>query len=111
MLINRGAGKTVESLSYEAYTAMALKSLEKLVNQVRSSYKHIHAVCISHRIGSVPVGETSVVICVSATHRKEAMHAVEDLINGLKRDTPIWKREVYEDGTSTWKDNCECGHV
>ena len=101
--------KQVESLSYEAYVPMALKSLEKLCLAVRASYTGIQLICIQHRLGNVPVGMESVIIAVSAKHRDEAMHVCEDLINGLKRDCPIWKKEIYTDGTNSWKENCECG--
>ncbi|KAI8616919.1 Molybdopterin biosynthesis MoaE [Chytriomyces sp. MP71] len=65
----------------------------------------------SHRVltpilGIVPPGEASVAIAVSSPHRKDALHAVEYLIDEVKRVAPIWKKEVYADETSNWKQNC-----
>ena len=63
-------------------------------------------VAIAHRTGVVPVGESSVVIAVSSAHRREALEATQFGIDELKASVPIWKKEVYEDG-STWKANKE----
>lgn len=97
-------------LSYESYVPMALKSLKGLVAGVRLKYDGIEKIVIYHRIGQVPVGECSVLIAVSAVHRRESIRAVEDLIDDLKAETPIWKREEYEDVShpAQWKVNCEC---
>ncbi len=61
---------------------------------------------ISHRLGVVPVGEASVLIAVSSAHRGEGLDAVHWAIDELKRRVPIWKKEVYADG-STWKENAQ----
>ncbi len=87
---------------------MAIKSLTGLIQKIREKYGGIQKVLIQHRIGIVPIGECSVLIVVSAVHRRESIRAVDDLIDGLKAETPIWKKEEYEDGNSQWKVNCEC---
>jgi molybdopterin synthase catalytic subunit len=102
-------GKVVLSLWYESYKIMAEKSLEKICMITRSKWKDIHKIFIYHRIGNVPVGETSVIIAVSSTHRKSCIESVHFIIDELKRKAEIWKKEIYQDGGSSWKQNCECG--
>ncbi|GBB94556.1 hypothetical protein RclHR1_02380015 [Rhizophagus clarus] len=98
-------GKTVIQLEYESYTPMAEKVLFNLIYEARTKWK-LTKVAIYHRTGIVPVGETSVIIAVSSVHRQESLHAVEWLIDQLKEKAPIWKKEVYNDG-SVWKENAE----
>ena len=66
----------------------------------------VKRVAVAHRVGVVPVGESSVIIVVSSAHRKPAFQGAEFMIDELKARVPIWKREVYEDG-SVWKENAE----
>lgn len=94
-------------LDYEAYVPMAIKVLEQVVQEARQKWELKH-VAIYHRTGTVPVGQVSVIVAVSSAHRKEAMHATEYLIDHLKARCPIWKKEVYNDG-SVWKGSCEGG--
>lgn len=60
------------------------------------------------RLGSVPVGEASVVIAISSEHRKESLEAVSFGIDALKKSVPIWKKELYNDESGDWKANKEC---
>jgi molybdopterin synthase catalytic subunit len=60
------------------------------------------ALAAAHRIGALRVGETAVVVVASAAHRAEAFAACRALIDTLKREVPIWKREGFADGTHTW---------
>ena len=84
-------------LIYEAYEPMALKEMQKLIDQAKRDFE-ISNVGIVHRLGKLEIGETSVVISVAAPHRKAAFAACEWLIRELKRTVPIWKKEVYADG-------------
>ncbi|KAJ3330272.1 Molybdopterin synthase catalytic subunit [Blyttiomyces sp. JEL0837] len=102
-----GIRKRVLRLEYSAYVPMAIKELEKLSNEARKTWPSLHGIAITHRIGVVPVGEESVVIAISSPHRKDAIEAVGWCIDELKRTVPVWKLEVYEDG-SQWKSNSEC---
>jgi len=90
-------GRETLHLFYEAYEAMALKEMQKLVEQAKQDFE-ISNVGIVHRLGKLEIGETSVVISVAAPHRKAAFAACEWLIRELKRTVPIWKKEVYADG-------------
>lgn len=90
-------------LEYETYGAMALKQMQKLADQVRSRWAGGRLAMV-HRIGSVACGEPSVVIAVASVHRAEAFAACRWLIDTLKTEVPIWKREIWEDGASSWVD-------
>jgi len=90
-------GRETLHMVYEAYEPMAIKEMQKLVEQVKAEFE-IANVGIVHRLGKLEIGETSVVISVAAPHRRAAFAACEWLIKELKRTVPIWKKEVYADG-------------
>lgn len=96
---NNHEGRSVLRLEYEAYVPMATTEMERLVEEARNRWD-LGRVAIAHRVGIVPVGEPSVVISVSAVHRKEAFAACRNLIDRIKESVPIWKKEEYEDGSS-----------
>ncbi|KAJ2955214.1 hypothetical protein NQZ79_g8754 [Umbelopsis isabellina] len=98
-------GKQVLKLEYEGYGPMAEKILREIAEETRSKWEIQH-VLVYHRLNEVPIGEASVIIAVSSAHRREAMRAVEYLIDELKIRCPIWKKEFYMDG-SIWKGSCE----
>ncbi|KHJ74733.1 molybdopterin converting factor, subunit 2 [Oesophagostomum dentatum] len=100
-------GRKVVRLDYESYDEMAYKELRRLCRLIREKYPSVERVVILHRIGEVAVGETSVVIATASPHRKDAIHATAMAIDELKRTVPIWKKEVYEDGGCSWKENGE----
>ena len=84
-------------LVYEAYAPMALNEMKRLAEQAHENFEIAH-IGIVHRTGRLEIGETSVVIAVSAPHRRAAFEACEWSIRELKRTVPIWKKEVFEDG-------------
>jgi molybdopterin synthase catalytic subunit len=91
------AGELV-ALEYHAYDAMALKELHKLVEQARSRWPIAKAV-VWHRLGSVGLAEPSVLVAVSCPHREAAFEGCAWLMDELKRLAPIWKKEIYREGT------------
>ena len=99
-------GKSVVKLEYEAYEEMAIKELQKICENIRGFW-NVDKIAIIHRLGEVPIGEIGVAIAVSSTHRSNAIKSVEFAIDNLKKSVPIWKKEIYEDGTYFWKENCE----
>lgn len=103
---NHHDGREVVRLEYEAYPEMANRELRALVEEAKRRWPEVRA-AIAHRLGIVPLGEASVVIGVSAPHRDEAYQASRFLIDTLKATVPIWKKEIYVDG-SVWKANAEC---
>ena len=92
-----GTIHNTDHLVYEAYEPMALKEMEKLIHAAKDQFE-VSAIGIVHRLGRLEIGETSVVISVSAPHRLAAFEACEWLIKELKRTVPIWKKEVYAGG-------------
>jgi len=90
-------GRTVTHLDYEAYEGMAERVMAEIAEGLQARYE-LSAVAIHHRIGRVGIGETSVVIAVSAPHRQAALTACKDAIDELKERVPLWKKEVYSDG-------------
>ena len=90
-------GRTVTHLDYEAYEGMAERVMAEIAEGLQARYE-LSAVAIHHRVGRVGIGETSVVIAVSAPHRQDALAACKDAIDELKERVPLWKKEVYSDG-------------
>ncbi|MFQ5413476.1 MAG: molybdenum cofactor biosynthesis protein MoaE [Phycisphaerae bacterium] len=88
-------------LEYEAYAGMALSELKRLADDAARRWP-VGRLVVVHRIGAVPPGEASVVIAVACPHRADAFDACRWLIDTLKRDVPIWKREVFENGHVRW---------
>jgi MoaE-MoaD fusion protein len=90
-------GRTVVHLEYEAYEGMAEKVMAEIAETLAGRYD-LCKVAITHRVGRVGIGETSVAIAVSAPHRDHALAACKEAIDTLKVDVPLWKKEVYEGG-------------
>ncbi len=94
-------GRTIERLEYEAYASMALQQLERLAREAKRRWS-AGRVAVVHRHGSVPPGDASVMIAVACEHRAEAFEACRWLIDTLKKDVPIWKKDVFADGEVRW---------
>ncbi|UUZ87046.1 molybdenum cofactor biosynthesis protein MoaE [Paenibacillus sp. P26] len=94
-------GKRTTLLEYEAYEPMAIKTMRQICDEISGRWPGT-LTAITHRLGTVPVGEISVVIAVSSPHRDAAYEASRYAIERLKQIVPIWKKEVWEDG-SEWK--------
>jgi len=93
-------GKLVR-LDYEAYDGMALREMRSLADTAINRWK-AGRVAIVHRLGPVAPGESSVMIAVACPHRGEAFDACRWIIDMLKKDVPIWKRDVFADGHVRW---------
>lgn len=87
-------GREVSYLEYEAYRPMALKKMEEIVAEAGRRWPLV-AACAAHRVGRVGPGEASVLVAASAEHRAAAFEACRFLIDEIKREVPIWKKEVY----------------
>jgi MoaE-MoaD fusion protein len=90
-------GRSVTHLDYEAYEGMAERVMAEIGTGLAERYE-LTGIAIHHRVGRVGIGETSVVIAVSAPHRHHALAACKDAIDELKERVPLWKKEVYEGG-------------
>lgn len=92
--------KKVLKLDYEAYEDMALKKMSDIRREVQAEFG-IEDIAIVHRIGTVDIGQISLVVAVASPHRKEAFSACLQIVDRVKEIVPIWKKEVFEDG-SRW---------
>ena len=90
-------GRDVVHLDYEAYEGMAEQVMAEIAHELEERYE-LCAIAVHHRTGRVEIGETSVVIAVSAPHRSDALAACKDAIDRLKERVPLWKKEVYAGG-------------
>jgi len=96
-----GNGAELLALEYEAYESMAREQLQALAGRARERWPILKLV-ILHRIGRVALGEPSVFIGVCTPHRAEAFEACRWLIDTLKAEATIWKKEIWSDGEGDW---------
>lgn len=94
-------GRGTNSLDYEAYPEMAERKLAELESEARRRWPVIEC-CVVHRLGHLLPGEASVAVAVSTAHRDDAFNAGRWLIDTIKQEVPIWKRENWADGTTDW---------
>jgi molybdopterin synthase catalytic subunit/molybdopterin converting factor small subunit len=93
-------GRDVDYLEYEAYPGMAERKMAEIGDEIAQRWG-LGRVAMAHRLGRCAVGEASIVICVASPHRKEAFEACHYAIDRVKEIVPIWKKEVWRDG-SVW---------
>ena len=103
---NLDQGRPVKKLHYECYLPMANKMIQTLIEEAKEKWGP-HEIRVLHRVGSLEIGEAAVAIAVSSAHRAEALLTCGYLIEAIKKRVPIWKKEVFRDGTSEW---VLCGH-
>ncbi len=99
---NHGGGRAVARLEYHGYPEMGEKVLEHIVRRTRERW-NLHRIAVFHRIGLLELTEASVIIVVSSPHRAEAFEACRFIIEEIKKDLPVWKKEHFVDGQSEWK--------
>ena len=103
MVRDRNRGRPVVRLHYEAYVPMAEETLRAIAEEAAATFG-VGGVAAVHRIGSLGIGEASVVIAVASAHRASAFDAARYVIEQIKARLPIWKREEYADGSFAWLD-------
>jgi cyclic pyranopterin phosphate synthase len=96
-----GVTREVEQLEYEVYAEMASERIERIAREI-AARRELCAIAIEHRSGSVPLGEPSVIVAVSAPHRAAAFAAAREAIDRIKAEAPIWKRELHANGSADW---------
>ena len=101
----------VSLLAYEAYEEHLITRFEGLVDEIRAQWPEVRRVCIMHRVGEVPINESTVVVVASSPHRDAAFEAARYGIDRLKATAPIWKREVWAEGESWGLDAREIDDV
>ena len=100
---NSFGGRPVERITYSAYPAMAERRLERIVNELEATEPGTR-VEIVHGLGTLEVGDASVVIATASAHRRQAYDINRLALERLKAEVPIWKREHYADGASSWRE-------
>ena len=93
--------KKVSALIYSCYREMAEKTLDNLRENLFSKYD-IRCLHIYHSSGEVKVGEVSLFVFLSAAHRQQTFDALHELVDRIKAEVPIWKKEVFADGSTFW---------
>lgn len=102
MVRDRTDGKPVVSLEYQAYQPMAIRVFQQIAAEIRDRWPEVNRIVIHHRIGHLEIGEISVLVAVGCPHRSEAFEACRYGIDTLKHNAPIWKKEHWADGSSSW---------
>jgi molybdopterin synthase catalytic subunit len=108
MVRNNTDGKPVTSLEYQAYQPMAIAIFEQIAEEIRQHWIDVNTIVIHHRIGKLQVGEISVLVAIGCPHRSEAFAACKYAIDTLKHNAPIWKKEHWQDGSSSWVSIGDC---
>ena len=94
-------GHDVIKLEYECYKSLAIKEGNKILDEASKKFSLIDAFCI-HRVGTLEVGETAVIVVATSAHRYEAFKGCRYIIDEVKCRVPIWKKEHYQDGETEW---------
>lgn len=94
---------TVTALEYEAYIEMAESTMVNILSGSIKKFALIDAIAV-HRIGRLGIGEASIAIAVSAQHRKEGFDGCSEILNRIKAEAPIWKKDIIDEKITRWHD-------
>ncbi len=108
MVRNQTDGQPVVALEYQAYEPMAIQVFRQIAAQIRQQWPDITHTIIHHRTGKLVVGEISVLVAIGSPHRGEAFAACQYAIDTLKHNAPIWKKEHWQDGSTSWVSIAAC---
>jgi molybdopterin synthase catalytic subunit len=103
----QGTTRDVDALEYEAYVEMAEERLQRIAADAVEGHG-LEAAAVEHRVGIVARGESSVLVVVSAAHREEAFAGAREIIDRIKSEAPIWKKEV-DAGVQRWVEGRPAG--
>jgi MoaE-MoaD fusion protein len=99
---NHSEGRDVERLEYEAHETMAVAKMRDVAEETKRRFPDISEVGVWHRVGTLEVGETSLLVAVSSPHRKEAFDACHWCVDRVKEVVPVWKKEHWVGGGAEW---------
>ena len=97
-------GKTVAAIDYTTYEEMALEQMHLIREAIFAKYP-LTCMHIYHSLGRVKAGEISLFVFTSSKHRKAAMDACEEVVDRIKKELPVWGKELFEDASYQWKEN------
>lgn len=95
------AGAALRALEYSAYDEMAVAQMQKICDEARARY-NLHGVAVVHRLGELGIGEISILVAVSAAHRGPAFDGCRQIMEAIKADVPIFKKELWQGGQASW---------
>jgi molybdopterin synthase catalytic subunit len=98
-------GKKVSAIEYSAYENMVKAEAENIKKRILSEFDDVKSITIIHSSGLVKVGEISLAVMISAGHRQQALEACSMTVELIKQKLPVWKKEILEDNTHSWKEN------
>lgn len=93
--------RSVTALRYEAHPT-AVDVLKRVVTSVGLAHTDVHALAASHRIGGLRIGDLALAVAVASAHRAAAFACCAELVEEIKREIPVWKQQVFVDGSSEW---------
>jgi len=107
--VRRGdADGPVDAIEYSAYETMLEEEFGRIVTETTVQWPDVRVVGL-HRLGRIPTGEISIAVAAGAPHRAEAFAACRHAIDEAKKRLPVWKKEVFQDGSVAWRENEEAG--
>lgn len=98
------SGKTVDSIEYTTYQEMALEKMNEIREDIFSRYELI-CLHVYHSLGKVKAGEISLFVFASSAHRKAAIEACNEVVEKIKKELPVWGKEIFESEGYQWKEN------
>ena len=99
---NKNSGKKVIAVTYDAHEQAVIKSFRSICNNAKNKFDKSAKIFLEHAKGYVSVGEISILIAVSSGHREEAFKICRYILEEIKHQSPIWKKEHYVDGKEEW---------
>ncbi len=107
--VRRGnADGPVDAIEYSAYETMLESEFGKIVTETMAQWPDTRVVG-QHRLGRIPAGDISIAVAAAAPHRAEAFAACRHAIEEAKKRLPVWKKEIFQDGSVAWRENDEAG--
>ena len=97
-------GKKVAAIDYTAYEEMALQQMHNIREAIFEKYQ-LTCMHVYHSLGTVKAGEISLFVFTSSRHRKAAIDACEEIVERIKKELPVWGKELFEDASFQWKEN------
>ena len=99
---NKNSGKKVKAVTYDAHDKAVLKSFKSICDDAKRKFDKNASIFLEHAKGYTPVGEISIIIAVGSGHRDEAFKICRYILEEVKHQSPIWKKEHYVEGTEEW---------
>ncbi|WP_194777928.1 molybdenum cofactor biosynthesis protein MoaE [Pararhodonellum marinum] len=97
-------GQQVQAIAYTAYTAMALETGLKILSEIVDKYQ-LHQLRVYHSLGNVGVGEISLFVIALSKHRRSALDSCSEAVERIKKELPVWGKEILEGDSHHWKKN------